>query len=91
MKHITDRQKQTILAMSRLEEEGERPSIRITADALGVTYGGVAQALIYMAKKGLVARPAAGRLNYTITHWGRYQAGLPVCPINRRVARRRAA
>jgi hypothetical protein len=90
---MTNRQKQILLIIAGLEEEGKRPTCRAIARQVGISSKAVHDHLLFMAQPelALLTPPADNHEQYTVTHWGRYLLKLPVVPIIRQKVERRAA
>lgn len=81
MRAITEQQKRVLRAVAQREDAGLRATTRALAADIGMKFARVHQHLVALHKKACVAPPQARGLNYTTTHWGRFQAGLPVLPL----------
>lgn len=88
---MTDRQRNILLIVAGLEEEGKRPTCRAIARQVGISPKAVNDHLKVMTERAYLAAPVDTHSNYSLTHWGRYKLGLPVVSVIRMPARRAAA
>jgi len=75
---FTDRQTALLRALATCEH----CTLRALGDAIDVSHVTVQTELRRLLVRGAVRKPAARKAPYTLTDYGRYIAGLEVCPVN---------